>query len=81
VRLAIDLSQPGSVTGTLSRRPLKGPRRARAFGTLDFGTVEAGSRRLKFTRTRSGRRLTSGRYVLTIKAGQSTRVLRFSIVS
>jgi hypothetical protein len=80
VRFTIDLSTAGRLTGTLRRRPLRGSRRARRFGTVNFGQVAAGSRRLSFRRTSAGRRLTSGRYTLTLKAGSDTLVLRFSVV-
>lgn len=80
VRFTIDLSTAGRLTGTLHRRPLKGSRRARRFGTVNFGQVAAGPRRLSFRRTSAGRRLTSGRYMLTLEAGGDKRVLRFSVV-
>lgn len=80
VRFTVDLSTAGRLTGTLRRRPLKGRRRARRFGTLDFGEVAAGARQLRFTRTKAGKRLTRGRYTLTLKAGSDTSVLKFSVV-
>ena len=79
VRFKIDLSRAASLKGTLRRRPLTGNRRAKRFGTLDFGQVRAGSRTLSFRRTTAGRGLTSGRYVLTLKAGDDTGTLRFSV--
>jgi plastocyanin len=81
VRFEIDLSKAGRVTATLARRPLKGRGRARRFGGLKFGEVQPGGKELSFRRTSSGRRLTRGRYAMTIKAGEDTRVLRFSVVS
>lgn len=80
VRFRINLSGRARVKGALKRRPLRGGR-ARRFGTLDFGSVAAGGRLLRFTRTGSGRRLKPGRYVLTITAGRDRRVLRFTVVS
>ncbi|MGH8572013.1 MAG: hypothetical protein ACREX8_05490, partial [Gammaproteobacteria bacterium] len=81
VRFRIDLSRAARVTGTLKRRPFTGSGRARSFGSLNFGEVQAGDRQLSFRRTRAGRRLTRGRYALTLKVGEATRLLRFSVVS
>ena len=80
VRFTIDLSTAARVTGSLRRRPLRGRRKARRFGTVNFGQVAAGARQLRFTRTSAGRRLTTGRYTLTLKAGSDTEVLKFSVV-
>lgn len=81
VRLRINLSKPARVTGTLKRRALTGRGRARGYGNLDFGTISAERQVLRFTRTRSRRRLSPGRYTLTIRAGQDSRLLRFTVVS
>jgi plastocyanin len=81
VRLRIDLSAPARVKGVLKRRALNGQGKARRFGALDFGTVGAGRRLLRFQRTKSGRRLTRGRYALMIRAGRDSQVLRFKVVS
>jgi plastocyanin len=73
VRIRIDLSRAATVTGTLARR-------GRSFGRVSFGTVAAGPRTLRFTRTASGRRLTPGRYTLAIRvAGDPARTLRFRV--
>lgn len=79
VRLLINLSRAARVRGTLKRRALDRPGRARRYGTLDFGTVGEGRRVLRFARTRSGRRLARGRYSLTIRVEGESRVLRFSV--
>ena len=79
VRFEVDLSKAGRLTGTLRRRPLRGRGRAKRFGRLDFGQVRPGERTLSFRRTAAGRRLGSGRYVLTLQAGEDTGVLRFSV--
>jgi plastocyanin len=73
VRVRIDLSRAAAVSGRLTRR-------ARRFGRVDFGTVPAGPRTLRFTRTAGGRRLTPGRYRLAldvVDAGR--RTLRFRV--
>jgi plastocyanin len=74
VRLKIDLSAPARVTGVLKRR-------AKRFGRVDFGTVAAGPRTLRFRKTASGKRLTAGRYTLRIAVnGAAAKTLRFRIV-
>lgn len=73
VRLRIDLSAPARVTGVLKRR-------AKRFGRVDFGTVAAGPRTLRFRRTTSGKRLTRGRYSLALTVdGAAAKTLRFRI--
>jgi plastocyanin len=72
VRVRIDLSAAAPVAGTLTRR-------ARRFGRVRFGTVAAGPRTLRFTRTASGRRLTAGRYELALTIGTLRRTLRFRV--
>jgi plastocyanin len=73
VRLRIDLSAPARVTGVLRRR-------AKRFGRVDFGTVAAGPRTLRFRRTSSGRRLTAGRYALALSVdGAAAKTLRFRL--
>jgi plastocyanin len=72
VRVRIDLSAAAPVAGTLSRR-------ARRFGRVSFGTVNAGARTLRFTRTSSGKRLTAGRYRLALTIGSERRTLRFRV--
>jgi plastocyanin len=79
VVLAIDLSGPTAVTGALTRAPLRGGARYRRFGTVDFGQVAAGPRQLRFSRTKSGRRLTPARYKLVLQAAGTTRTLRFRV--
>jgi len=80
VRVRIDLSRAATVTGTLRRRPLRGARRARGFGRVHLGTVPAGARTVRFSRTRSGRRLTPGRYTLALTVGDAApRTLRFRV--
>jgi hypothetical protein len=80
VRLQIDLSRTTAVTGALSRRPPRGSGRARSFGRVNLGNVLAGSRTLSFSRTAAGKRLTPGRYSLTLQIGDSApRTLRFKV--
>jgi hypothetical protein len=62
------------VTGTLRRRPLKGGS-LRRFGSVAF-SLAPGARRLRLP---VGRRLTSGRYVLELKAGALTRQVKFRV--
>ena len=79
VKVKIDLSQPAAVTGTLSRRP-RGRTRAKRFGRVDFGTVAAGMRTLKFTKTAAGKRLTAGRYRLKLTIGaRAPQTLSFKV--
>jgi plastocyanin len=75
VFLSLDLgaSAPVRLRGTLRRRPLAGGRERR-FGTVAF-TVRPGRRRVKLP----GRRLTPGRYVLDLRAGDIKRRLRFRV--
>jgi plastocyanin len=73
VRVRIDLSVATPVGGTLTRR-------ARRFGRVSFGTVAAGPRTLRFTRTSSGRRLTPGRYALALRIGTARQTLRFRVL-
>ena len=80
IRFRVELSARARLTGVLRRRPLDGGGRARRFGTLDFGIVADGPQRLRFRRTKSGRRLGRGRYALTLKAGRDEEVLRFRVV-
>ena len=73
MRIRIDLSAPARVTGTLKRR-------AKRFGRVDFGTVAAGPRTLRFQRTTSGRRLKAGRYALALSVdGAAAETLRFRV--
>lgn len=73
VKVQIDLSQPAAVAGTLKRR-------ARGYGRVDFGTVAAGPRTLRFSRNAAGRRLKAGRYRLDLTiAGAAPRTLRFKV--
>jgi plastocyanin len=62
------------VTGTLRRKPPKGGS-LRRFGTVAF-SLAPGARRLRLP---VGRRLTSGRYVLQLKAGTLTRQVKFRV--
>jgi len=76
----IDLSQAAAVSGTLARRPPRGETKAKRFGRLDFGTVAAGMRTLKFTKSSAGKRLTAGRYTLKlIVGGGPPQPLRFKV--
>jgi plastocyanin len=78
VRIRIDLSAPARVSGLLRRRSPSGS--SRRFGRVDFGTVPAGPRTLRFRRTASGRRLSAGRYALAVTVdGAAARTLRFRI--
>lgn len=73
----IELSAPAAVRGALERRS-RG--RYRAFGTVDFGMVEAGRQRLALRRTAEGRRLTPARYRLRLEvAGAAQRALTFTV--
>lgn len=62
------------VTGTLRRRPLKGGS-LRRFSSVAFN-LAPGTRRLRLP---VGRRLTSGRYSLELKAGTLTRRVQFRV--
>ena len=67
------------MTGTLSRRP-RGRTRAKRFGRVDFGTVAAGMRTLRFTKTAAGKRLTAGRYRLKLTiATRAPQTLSFKV--
>jgi plastocyanin len=80
VKLKVDLSQPAEVTGTLSRRPPRGKAKAKRFGRVDFGTVAAGPRTLKFTKNAAGKRLTAGRYTLKLTiATRAPQTLSFRV--
>jgi plastocyanin len=80
VRVRIDLSRAAAVTGVLRRRPLRGSARARRFGRVDAGRVAAGLRTLRFSRTAAGRRLSSGRYTLTVRVdGRIAGTLSFKV--
>jgi plastocyanin len=73
VRLRIDLSQPGAVSGTLRKRN-------QSFGRVRFGTVPAGLRTLTFRRNAAGRRLRAGRYTLRLQvAGEPQDALGFRV--
>jgi plastocyanin len=73
VRIRIDLSAPARVTGVLKRR-------AKRFGRVDFGSVAAGPRTLRFQRTSSGKRLRAGRYSLAVSVdGVAAKTLRFRV--
>jgi plastocyanin len=73
VKVRIDLSQPAAVTGTLKRR-------TKGYGRVDFGTVAAGPRTLRFTRNAAGRRLKAGRYKLRLTiAGRPPQTLSFKV--
>jgi plastocyanin len=73
VRVRIDLTAPARVTGVLKRR-------AKRFGRVDFGTVAAGPRTLRFQRTSSGKRLIPGRYSLALSVdGAVAKTLRFRV--
>ena len=73
VRLKIDLSAPAQVRGVLKRK-------AKRFGSVDFGTVAAGPRTLRFQKTASGKRLKPGRYTLALTVdGAPAKTLRFRI--
>jgi plastocyanin len=78
VRVRIDLSRAAAVTGTLSRRAPRAAR-SRRFGTVRLGTVAAGPRTLRFTRTATGRRLRPGRYTLELTIADTRRTLRFRV--
>ena len=62
------------VTGTLRRRPLKGGS-LRRFSSVAF-SLAPGARRLRLP---VSRRLTSGRYVLELKAGTLARQVKFRV--
>jgi plastocyanin len=79
VVLAIDLTAPAAVRGTLKHAALRGRARYRAFGSVSFGQVAAGRRQLVFSRTQAGRLLTPGRYRLALEAAGSTRSLSFRV--
>jgi plastocyanin len=73
VRVRIDLSRPARVAGRLTRR-------GRRFGRVDLGTVPAGPRTLRFSRTAAGRRLSPGRYALALRVEDGARrTLRFRV--
>ncbi len=79
VKVQIDLSAAAAVTGTLKRRA-PGAKRAKRFGRVDFGTVAAGARTLRFTKNAAGRRLTAGRYKLALTVtGRPPRTLSFKV--
>jgi plastocyanin len=78
--VVLELTAPAAVTGRLERRPRRGRGRYRAFGTVDFGTVQAGVQRRALRRTAEGRRLTAGRYRLRLEvAGAAQRALTFAV--
>jgi hypothetical protein len=80
VKVQIDLSRPARVTGTLTRRPLRGRARAKRFGRVSFGTVAAGPRTLSFSRNTARKRLTAGRYKLKLTvAGRAPQTLSFKV--
>ncbi len=55
-------------------------RKAKRFGRVDFGTVAAGMRTLKFTKTAAGKRLTAGRYTLKLTIGaRAPQTLGFKV--
>jgi plastocyanin len=73
VTLQLTLSRAARVRGTLTR---KGHR----FGRVDFGTVRAGKRTLRFTKTTARKRLARGRYKLALRIGaEPARTLRFRV--
>ena len=73
VRIEIELTRPATVAGTLTRR-------GRRFGRVRLGTVPAGPRTLRFSRTAAGRRLIPGRYALALTIdGTIRRTLRFRV--
>jgi plastocyanin len=73
VRIRIDLSAAARVTGVLKRR-------ATRYGRVDFGSVAAGPRTLRFQRTSSGKRLRTGRYSLALSVdGAVAKTLRFRV--
>ena len=73
VRLKIDLTAPAQVRGVLKRK-------AKRFGSVDFGTVSAGPRTLRFQKTASGKRLKPGRYTLAVTVdGAPAKTLRIRI--
>ena len=73
VRVRIDLSAPARVTGVLRRR-------AKRFGRVDFGTVAAGPRTLRFRRTAADKRLVAGRYTLAVSVdGDAAKTLAFRV--
>jgi plastocyanin len=76
VRVRIDLSRAARVTGTLTRRTAPRGR----FGRLDFGSVDAGARTLRFSTNAAGRRLAPGRYTLVVRVEDAApRTLRFRV--
>jgi hypothetical protein len=77
--LRIDLSLAATVRGTLDRRPPKGAGRFRRFGRVSFGRVSPGPRQLRFASVQGGRRLTPGRYKLSLQIGDLTRTLSFRV--
>jgi hypothetical protein len=79
VVLSIDLSAPATVRGTLRRASLRGKARYQAFGSVDFGQVAAGPRQLRFTRTKTNRRLTPARYRLVLQTAGTTRTFSFRV--
>jgi hypothetical protein len=76
VVLSLQLGATDSVrvTGALRRRPLKGGS-LRRFGSVAF-SLAPGARQLRLP---VGRRLTSGRYELSLKAGQLARQVKFRV--
>lgn len=80
VVVRIDLTARGELTGRLERKPLRRRAAYRPFGRVALGTVPAGLRSVRFTRTASGRRLTPGRYRLQVALdGRAARTLRFAV--
>jgi plastocyanin len=80
VVLRVDLTARGELTGRLERRPLGRRAAYRPFGRVALGTVPAGLRSVRFTRTASGRRLKPGRYRLEVALdGRAARTLRFVV--
>ena len=67
------LSIPAEVSGTLTRRPLRGRARAKSFGRLNFGNVAAGVRTLTFSKNTAGTRLTAGRCTLKLTSAAARR--------
>ena len=80
VVLRVDLTARGKLTGRLERKPLGRRLAYRPFGRVALGTLPAGLRSVRFTRTASGRRLTAGRYRLQVALdGRAARTLRFTV--
>ena len=62
-----------------AQRRAPGAKRFKRYGTVRFGTVAAGPRTLRFTRTAAGKRLRAGRYTLALRAAGERRTLRFRV--